>query len=222
MCECTNREGASIMLIKRIVCDIPAESRSGFDSAQRSWRTIAAVPGLVSQFGGFTANKAHILSLWRDHDSYRAFMESAHDDVTSQNAQHRFYTAIKVDLLGEEFGMPGSSCSSIVEALPDARLLRIANCDVKPLRDEHFVQMQREIWHPAMRASGMLAGTFAHARSEPNQYLVASLWQSAATHDAYVHGALPTLRREAKPEIDLDSLSGELIELEPAWTVLAS
>ncbi|CAM2146227.1 DUF4937 domain-containing protein [Pararobbsia alpina] len=208
------------MLIKRIVCDIPTESRSDFDRAQRSWHALATVPGLVSQFGGFAVDKAHILSLWRDDDSYHAFMSSAHDRVTNQNIQHQHYVAINVELFSEELAMPGSSCSSIIEALPKAGLLRIADCHVSPPRREHFVQVQREMWHPAMAAWGMLAGTFAHAKSRPNRYLVASLWQTAATHQAYVSGALPALRGEAKPEIDLERLSGELIELEPAWTVL--
>lgn len=209
------------MLIKQVVCVVPNEAKIEFLRAQRTWHPISYAQGFHAQIGGFHLSTARILSLWQDEGAYASFMGSLHDDIAGANQQRRFYESIRVDLFSEEFRMAGSHFESMTEALGHAAFLRIADCVVRDANREHFIGMQREVWHPGMVESGMLAGTFARHTADPNRFLVATLWGSEAAHTAYMQKAFPKLSAEACSQDDMETISGASFELEESWTLLA-
>jgi len=164
------------MLIKLITCDVPLGLRVKFSEAQGAWQAISDTRGFVCQFGGFSANRAHILSLWESRQAYASFMSSSHDDVAGKNQQHRFYNSIRIDLFSEILSMAGAGIDSIAGALSQATHLRIADCSVQKAQQPHFVEVQKDVWHPGMVASGMQAGSFAQHTTDSNRFLVTSLW----------------------------------------------
>ncbi len=101
----------------------------------------------------------------------------------------------------------------------DADLLRVAHCKVRRERIEHYVLMQEKVWNPAMAGSpGMLRGVFAQARSE-DEFLVLSMWDSAAEHGKYRTERIERLALRAQLGADVTAVTGDVIDLEPAWTV---
>ncbi len=102
----------------------------------------------------------------------------------------------------------------------DATLVRLAHCHVRPDRQAHFVRAQVEVWNPGMvEAPGMLRGVFAQ-RGE-SDFLVMSLWQSVVDHERYLSERFQGLRQRSAAVEDLVSITGDLVDLEPAWTVPA-
>ena len=101
----------------------------------------------------------------------------------------------------------------------DADLLRVAHCQVREDRTEHFALMQEKVWNPAMAGSpGMLRGVFAEA--EPvREFMVLSMWNSAAERAKYRTERVERLALRAQTGADISAVAGDVIDLEPSWTV---
>ena len=204
------------MIIKWIVCEVTAEQRAAFSEAQAGWSALSGVSGFLGQLGGWDQDgRACIAGLWRDREAYRHFMTAVHDDITDGNAQEGTYTASRVALF--------DSVMAIQAGLSGAEggLLRVADCRVLAGREEHFIQVQREVWNPGMGgAPGMAGGAFA--RGEGSRYLVLSRWADHAAHASYRAERFPELRSRAGAGQDLDAITGYRVALEPAWEVSPS
>ncbi len=101
-----------------------------------------------------------------------------------------------------------------------ASLVRLAHCQVRVTRQAHFLRAQAQVWNPAMTGSaGMRGGVFAQ-RGEA-EFLVLSLWRSALDHERYLSERFPDLRRRSGAADDLDNITGDLVDIEPAWTLPA-
>ncbi|OKJ38746.1 antibiotic biosynthesis monooxygenase [Streptomyces sp. CB02366] len=99
-----------------------------------------------------------------------------------------------------------------------ADVVRVAHSRVREERAEHFVLMQQQVWNPAMAGSpGMLRGVFAEAPG--NEFLALSLWQSSAERGKYRAAGAERLAARAQTETDVIELTGDVVELEPSWTV---
>jgi hypothetical protein len=70
-----------------------------------------------------------------------------------------------------------------------------------------------------VQAPGMRGGVFAQCVG--GEFLVLSMWASLTDHERYLSERFPSLRHLSGAEDDLDGITGDLIELEPAWTVLS-
>ncbi len=100
----------------------------------------------------------------------------------------------------------------------DADVVRVAHCRVHEERVEHFALMQEKVWNPAMAGSpGMVRGLFGEAPG--HEFLVLSMWQSAAEHGKYRAERVERLALRAQIEADVAALAGDIVELEPSWTV---
>ena len=100
----------------------------------------------------------------------------------------------------------------------DADLVRVALCRVHEERAEHFTLMQEKVWNPAMAGSpGMLRGLFGEAPE--HEFMVLSMWHSAAEHGKYRAERVERLALRAQIEADVVSLTGDIVQLEPSWTV---
>lgn len=139
-------------------------------------------------------------------------MEHGHDPIAT--AQAGSYAAIEVRLLDRR--------SDIGEGLPaglaGATVLRLAHCQVRTHRRTHFIRAQTDVWNPGMAAApGMCGGVFTE-RGE-GEFLVVSSWQSLTDHERYRNDRFPGLRRRSGAADDLDRISGDVVLVEPAWSV---
>jgi hypothetical protein len=190
--------------------------REAFDHGQRAWSGLCGRPGFLGQCGGWSRRDgrlAHIFGCWADMPSYRAFMGEAHDGLAG--TQYGTYDSIEVRLFDHRLDIGAGFAAGDVHAT----LLRLAHCHVRADRRAHFAQAQAEVWNPGMStAPGMLGGTFAQRAD--GEFLVLSRWGSEADHDSYVHDRFLDLRGRSGAAEDLDTVAGDLVDVEPAWTLL--
>jgi hypothetical protein len=202
-------------LIKWIRCRVA--HRENFSRGQQAWAELRGLPGFLGQGGGWSRYEpglAHVFACWADRPSYEAFMAGTHDRIAP--AQADTYREIVVRLFEHRMDI-GERVASHIES---ASLARLAHCHVRATRQAHFLQAQAEVWNPAMtHAAGMRGGVFAQ-RGE-SEFLVLSLWRSALDHQRYLSEHFPDLRRRSGAADDLDEITGDLVDLEPAWTVSA-
>jgi hypothetical protein len=131
-------------------------------------------------------------------------------------AQAGTYDKVEVCLFERRMDIGGRSPADFA----DASLMRLAHCRVKVNRQTHFIDAQAEIWNPGMmQARGMCGGVFA--QSGGGEFLVLSMWASLTDHERYLSERFSSLRQLSGAEDDLDGIAGDLVELEPAWTVLS-
>jgi heme-degrading monooxygenase HmoA len=202
-------------MIKWVRCR--AVDVDAFDRGQRAWGELSDVPGFLSQCGGWSRREpgvAQVFAWWRSQLDHQAFITGAHDRLAT--GQVDTYDAIEVRLWEHHLDIgPGipADCSA-------GSVVRLAHCQVKAGRQERFVRAQGEVWNPGMQAApGMLGGVFA--RRGQTEFLVLSLWKSVADHERYRTDRFADLRHRSRAADDLDDITGDLIELDPAWTVAA-
>jgi heme-degrading monooxygenase HmoA len=208
------------MIIKVIDCHVPTDKRGRFSHAQEQWKSLKTIDGFYGQIGGwdiYNSNRAIIIAFWRDHDSYKAFMENDHDLITTQNQQDKTYNSISVKLFDKLLDIQHQD---IKQVLKNGNVLRMAECFVQPSREEHFVRMQKEVWNPKMAEStGMLGGIFAKGGSELYQYLVVTLWDELSSHHTYKTNDVPWLIEKSQVKKDTREIYGGLVLLEMKWKV---
>jgi hypothetical protein len=204
------------VLVKWIRCEVA--DPGAFDTAQRGWQELRDQPGFIGQGGGWSRRDpgvAHIVAYWADPDSYEAFLTGVHDRLAGPQADT--YRTIDTRLFARRLDLGGH----LPTALAGGSLLRLAHCVVRPERLNHFVRSQAAIWNPGMaRAAGLRHGVFA--RRGTAEYLVLSTWASAADHERYLRDHLPDLRRRSGVAQDVVSIAGDVVDLDPAWTVTTS
>ncbi|MCU7730043.1 YdbC family protein [Actinoplanes sp. KI2] len=202
------------MLVKWITCR-PTD-RAAFGLGQQAWARLHGTPGFLGQGGGWsreTPGVAQIFGFWSDQPSYQSFMDDAHDLIAA--AQTGTFDDLRVHVLDQRLGI----AHGLPAGLGGASLLRLAHCHVPEHRRDHFIQAQARVWNPGMAAShGMRGGVFAEGAE--TEFLVLSAWETPADHQRYLDERFHRLRATARPEVDLDAITGDLVNLEPSWTVL--
>jgi heme-degrading monooxygenase HmoA len=202
------------VLVKWITCG--TTSSAAFGRGQQAWDQLDNVPGFLGQGGGWsrkTPGAAQIFAFWSDPASYQVFMDGPHDRIAA--AQLGTFDNIQVRVFRQRLGI----ASGLPAGLAGSSLLRVAHCNVRKHRRDHFVQVQTEVWNPGMATSrGMRGGVFSE-RTEA-EFLVLSAWETAADHQRYLDHRFSELRNRAESAGDLDAITGDLVELEPSWTVL--
>lgn len=63
----------------------------------------------------------------------------------------------------------------------------------------------------------MVRGLFGEAPG--NEFLVLSMWWSAAEHGKYRTERVERLALRAQTEADIAALTGDIVDMEPVWTV---
>ncbi|BBH67915.1 DUF4937 domain-containing protein [Actinoplanes sp. OR16] len=201
------------MLVKWITCRVTG--RAAFDLGQRAWAQLHSVDGFLGQGGGWsreTPGVAQIFGFWSDPAAYQAFMDGAHDRIAA--AQAGTFGDISVRVLDQRLGI----AAGLPAGLAGSSLLRLAHCRVRGHRRDHFVQMQALVWNPGMAASGGMRGGVLAEGAEA-EFLVVSGWETAADHQRYLDERFHRLREAADPAADLEAITGDLIDIEPGWTV---
>jgi len=209
------------MIFKVMTCRAP--DRQAFDRAQRPWAALGRVNGFIAQFGGWDTAKPDrvlLLALWHDLAAYDAFMRAEHDTIHEGSSQARTYENLETTLAEPiDTACPDHGAPELTAAIRSAGFIRMASCEVRPGRAEHFLEAQRTVWNPGMLGAGALAVWPVRSRADTSRYLVVSLWESAEAHERYRTGVFAELRRRAQPDADLRTLRGWAASLVPEWTV---
>jgi heme-degrading monooxygenase HmoA len=210
------------MIFKWIHCKVLSENKKAFSDAQSRWGDISKAQGFIGQFGGWdlkNLESACIISLWEDEKSFDDFMSRRHDNIVNQNNQSSTYYECNIYFLNSITSMHGEH-NDLIQAIPEGRYMRVADCQVKEDRKAHFEEAQRNIWIPEMaKSEGMLGGQFS-IKNDENRYFVTTLWDSKKNHAAYVDEKVSGLRKKADVSNDLNNIIGRFIELEKSWLVL--
>lgn len=155
----------------------------------------------------------HLFGFWESRAFYDSFMARSHDRLAA--AQVGTYQDVQVRLFHYRFDVK----TGFQPRFNDADLLRVAHCRVHRERAEHFALMQEKVWNPAMAGSpGMLRGLFAEAEPEC-EFLVLSMWNSAAERAKYRTERVERLALRAQTGADVAGIAGDVIDMEASWTV---
>ncbi|MQY15352.1 hypothetical protein SRB5_55310 [Streptomyces sp. RB5] len=189
--------------------------RRGFERAQRKWAGLLGEPGFRGQGGGWSRSRegvAHVFGFWESRALYDSFMARSHDRLAA--AQIGTYRDLRVRLFEKMHDVK----VGFEPRFSDADVLRVAHMRVKPDRVENFTLMQEKVWNPAMAGSpGMLRGVFGQAPGD--EFVVLSMWDSAAEHGKYRVERIERLGLRAQTAADVAALAGDVIRVEPGWTV---
>ncbi|MEU1805306.1 YdbC family protein [Streptomyces sp. NPDC019937] len=201
------------MLVKWIRCTVV--DRPGFERGQRKWAGLPGEPGFRGQGGGWSRGRpdvAHIFAFWESRAFYDSFMARSHNRLAA--AQSGTYRNMQVRLFEHRFDVK----VGFQPRFNDADVLRVAHCRVHAERVDHFTLVQEKVWNPAMAGSpGMLRGVFGEAPG--NEFLVLSMWNSAAEHGKYRVERVERLGLRAQTEADVAAIAGDVVGVESAWTV---
>ncbi|WEV24981.1 YdbC family protein [Streptomyces sp. 71268] len=201
------------MLVKWIRCSVT--DRPGFERGQRKWAGLLGEPGFRGQGGGWSRTRpevAHVFGFWESRAFYDSFMARAHDRLAA--GQSGTYTDMQVLLFERQFDVK----VGFEPRFGDVDVVRVAHCQVHADRVEHFTLMQKKVWNPAMAGSpGMLRGVFGQAPG--HEFLVLSMWNSAAEHGKYREERVQRLGTRAEVDTDIAALAGDIVAIEPSWTV---
>uniref|UniRef100_A0AAU3GT25 YdbC family protein n=1 Tax=Streptomyces sp. NBC_01401 TaxID=2903854 RepID=A0AAU3GT25_9ACTN len=201
------------MLVKWIRCTVV--DRHGFERGQRKWAALLGEPGFRSQSGGWSRGQpevAHVFAFWENRVFYDSFMARGHDRMAA--AQTGMYKDMQVKLFEYRFDVK----TGFVPVFTDADVVRVAHSQVYEDRVDHFSLMQQRVWNPAMAGSpGMLRGVCGEAPG--HEFLVLSMWQSSSERGKYRPEGVARLSARAETERDVESLTGDVVQLEPSWTV---
>ncbi|MYU47982.1 DUF4937 domain-containing protein [Streptomyces sp. SID7803] len=158
---------------------------------------------------------AHVFAFWENRVFYDSFMARGHDTLAA--AQAGTYKELQVKLFEYRFDV---KTGFEPPRFTDADVLRVAHSRVHEDRVEHFALMQQRVWNPAIAGSpGMLRGIFGEAPGG-HEFLVLSMWQSSAERGKYRPGSVDRLsQRAGGTEEDVAALAGDVVQLEPSWTV---
>ncbi|MFF7729137.1 YdbC family protein [Streptomyces sp. NPDC008001] len=201
------------MLVKWTRCTVV--DRRGFERGQRKWAGLLGEPGFRGQGGGWSRGRPHVVHLfgfWESRAFYDSFMARSHDRLAA--AQAGTVKDVQVRLFEHRFDVK----VGFRPQFTDADVVRIAHCRVREDRVEHFTLMQEKVWNPAMAGSpGMLRGVFGEAPGR--EFLVLSVWNSEAEHGKYRTERVERLALRAQIEADVAAIGGDIVALEPSWTV---
>lgn len=201
------------MLVKWIRCTVV--DRQGFERGQRKWAGLLDEPGFRAQSGGWSRGRpdvAHVFAFWENRVFYDAFMAREHDRLAA--SQSGTYKDIQVKLFEYRFDVK----TGFEPHFTDADVVRVAHSQVHEDRAEHFALMQQKVWNPAVAGSpGMLRGVFGEAPG--SEFLVLSMWQSGSERGKYRPEGAARLTARADTEGDVRALTGDVVQLEPSWTV---
>ncbi|GHC53010.1 YdbC family protein [Streptomyces cinnamoneus] len=201
------------MLVKWIRCTVV--DRRGFERGQRKWAGLLGEPGFRGQGGGWSRARpdvVHLFGFWESRPFYDSFMARSHDRLAA--SQVGTYRNPQVRLFEHRFDVK----VGFRPQFTDADVVRFAHCRVREDRVEHFTLMQEKVWNPAMAGSpGMLRGVFGEAPGQ--EFLVLSMWNSEAEHGKYRAERVERLGLRAQTEADVAAITGDVVEIEQAWTV---
>ncbi|MFE9536656.1 YdbC family protein [Streptomyces sp. NPDC006691] len=201
------------MLVKWSRCTVV--DRRGFERGQRKWAGLLGEPGFRGQGGGWSRRRpevAHVFGFWESRAFYDSFMARANDRLAA--AQSGTFKDIETRLFDHRFDVK----TGFEPRFTDADVVRVAHCTVHEDRVEHFALMQQRVWNPAMAGSpGMLRGVFAEAPG--HEFLVLSMWRSAAERGKYRADRVERLSLRAETETDVAALTGDVVQLDGDWTV---
>ncbi len=210
-------------VLKHILCRVAPEDRAPFGAGQRAWQGLAACAGFRGQTGGWSLDdpdRAVILGFWSGPEAADAFQAGDHDRLYAASGQQERIQDLQVTRWRRTVGNgPGAGEELARVAGRAGGFLRIAEARLLPGRLQHFLDAQREVWDPAMRAAGVLASGLWRSEQDDQRFLSLSLWRSRESERAWRHGPFFECWRASGVEDDCEEVTGRLVPVDPEWRV---
>jgi Domain of unknown function (DUF4937 len=131
------------LLLKLINCQVCTGKEDIFHLGQASWGQLNTIPGFLGQIGGWNTNDknmAHIISLWKDINSYQYFINNVHDEIYENSSQTPSILNIEVETFA--ISLPYSEVyKETADYLTDSICIRIELSQVNRLQSVHFTQV---------------------------------------------------------------------------------
>lgn len=110
--------------------------------------------------------------------------------------------------------------SNTFHELLKGNILRIAECFLRPEREDLFWKAQYNVWNPIMfNQKGMLGGVVGRMFSQNSSHYVFSWWETKEFHDLYRENVW-LLNKKAETDQYIESVKGYLIKSNENWLVL--
>jgi hypothetical protein len=139
-------------------------------------------------------------------------MDRTHDRIAA--GQESTFDELRVRTFGQRLDIG----HGFLVDLSAVSLMRLAHCQIWERHPADFVRAQAEVWNPGMAAAaGMCGGIFA--QSGEAEFVVLSAWRTAGDHQRYLDERFVQLSGRARLTTDPDAVTGDLVDLEPSWTV---
>lgn len=149
-------------------------------------------------------------------------MTGSDDAIRLSDHRATTYDGASVAFFEPELRAPGRF-ADLLDVVPHARRLCVADMIVKERRAARFIGSQRSVLLPALsRSEGLLRGSISwdlEGRAL-DRYLLATLWD--ADGDGAARGGWEPPLRAAGTDLasDLGSIAFRSVPLEPGWTIL--
>ena len=211
------------MYLKLILCYVEDKNKTEFQKRQAVWKEVESQDGLIFQIGGWDEVNPAIackLALWESQELYQQFHQNVHDKIAEKANHKHLYYKIEIDFFHTMIPMPGKY-SRLHDALQQVSYLRVANCHIIPDEKEAFISAQKNIWNPEMHASkGMLGGYFSQNKTNEDNFLVSTFWESKNDHDHYRQSKVKTLREKAKVDHTIKAMNSHFVSLVSEWSAI--
>jgi len=205
------------MLLKTIYCKVEEEKKELFSKAQEKWRDIQHLDGFHGQFGGWHENEACVFTLWEDRNAYQSFMNGAHDTIYLNSNQEDTFLSCEIELFQTLYDITDTHLKDVVT---EGSFVRVAICDVKGEKENHFLHKQETIWNKGMKnIKGMLGGIVGKSLQNENRYIVLTYWQDGMAHQNYVEEILTELYKLANIHEDIEDMRGKQVVCKEEWFV---
>ncbi|WP_259417501.1 YdbC family protein [Bacillus toyonensis] len=205
------------MLLKTIFCRVEEKKREMFSAAQEKWRDLQHLDGFHGQFGGWNEDEACVFTLWEDRSAYQSFMNGAHDTIYLNSNQKDTFLSCEIELFQTLYNINAKPLQNVVT---EGSFVRVAICDVKGEKENHFLHKQETIWNKGMEnAKGMLGGVVAKSLKNETRFIVLTYWEDEMAHQYYVEESFPMLYKLANIHEDIEEIRGKQAVCKEEWLV---
>ncbi|SNZ15567.1 protein of unknown function [Terribacillus aidingensis] len=194
------------MLLKRISCQVGTGKKDIFSLGQAAWSQLNTIPGFVGQIGGWdTKDKhiAHLISLWKDTESYQYFMHNVHDEIYENSPQAPFIQNIEVETYAISIPLP-DAYEETADYLAKSSCIRMERSQFNKLQRGDFTQMRI----PWMLSAGKVGKVlFGESYKEESIFLTVTGWDSLEDEEWYQANKFPG---SFKAEVNMDAEQTEV------------
>jgi hypothetical protein len=190
-----------LLLLKRISCQVGVGKKDIFSLGQAGWSQLHTVPGFVGQIGGWdTKDKqiAHLISLWKDVESYQYFMHNVHDKIYESSSQAPSIQNIEVETFVITIPLPGDLEDS-ADYLTNSSCIRMERSQINKLHREVFIQMRIPWRLSAGKVGKVLVG---ESYKQENVFLTVTGWDRPENEECYQVNKFPG---SFKTDVDVDA-----------------
>jgi Domain of unknown function (DUF4937 len=206
------------LLLKLISCQVGIGKKDIFNLGQAAWSQLNTIPGFLGQIGGWDTkdnNIAHIISLWKDTESYQYFMNNVHDEMYGNSPQAPSIQNIEVETFEISNPLPDAN-EEIADYLTDSSCIRMEQSQSNKLQRVDLTQMRI----PLMVSTGKVGKVlFEESYKQENLFLTVTGWDSLEDEEWYQANKFPELFQAANVNVYTVQTKGFFFVAEKDWIV---